>query len=649
MKKKSPGWKDFAEAYNNITAFPSLNDVAAGLGLAYNTVKNKAKILRNLSRQGHDVPKIITRGTLRAGAIDEEPTPHEHARIRAQNLENEVLSLLQRSRYPIINPEAIVVNSHMSRSYSRRSGTYELHESTPRTWLSDTLRVSPVKDCRNRRFIFTGAQNDATVHEEFWENLHAYARLIGAEIIVGPWTYETQWWSENNPLARAYDDRLSDYLCFGQLEVGDQFVFCGEMNTLPTANRPISDLVTYSRGRWAVFPHAKLQLKSVPSTDPNQQAHQVMTTGACTHPQVIPRKAGVKSIFHHVIGATIVEFDADGDIFCRQINAIEDGSFYDLDVYVSEGVVSVGARAKAMICGDIHVRKLDPRNGEAVFGAQDGSMLSTLRPENLFLHDIHDHESRNHHHVGDNAYSYEMAYRGRDNVIEEVRDAAAFLVEVDRPITQIYVIESNHDLALERYVREGRYRNDGVNVRIGLQLEDAYLAWREKVADALDQNQKPPSFSLLEHAIRTQFGVAVEHVKWIHDSQSYILDGVECGHHGFRGANGARGTVVGFARIGRKMSIGDKHSPEILDGVYVAGVMQLQMGYNKGPSSWAVSNIVHYPNGKRTLVTLQNGKWRAPCKALDDLRAAKVDARAKISTSPVQGARKQSMSRMAQG
>jgi hypothetical protein len=43
------------------------------------------------------------------------------------------------------------------------------------------------------------------------------------------------------------------------------------MNTLPTASRPISDLVTYSRGRWAVFPHSKLQLKSVPSTDPTIQ------------------------------------------------------------------------------------------------------------------------------------------------------------------------------------------------------------------------------------------------------------------------------------------------------------------------------------------------------------------------------------------
>jgi hypothetical protein len=88
------------------------------------------------------------------------------------------------------------------------------------------------------------------------------------------------------------------------MKIGPNFVFCGEMNTLPTASQPISDLLTYSRGRWAVFPHAKRQLKSVPSTDPNVQAHQVMTSGAVTRPKVIPRKAGVKSIFHQIYGAT---------------------------------------------------------------------------------------------------------------------------------------------------------------------------------------------------------------------------------------------------------------------------------------------------------------------------------------------------------
>ena len=89
-----------------------------------------------------------------------------------------------------------------------------------------------------------------------------------------------------------------------------------------------------------------------------------------------------------------------------------------------------------------------------------------------------------------------------------------------------------------------------------------------------------------------------------------IVKGVHVGDS-FRGANGAKGTISGFARIGRKMSIGDKHSPEIMDGVYCAGAMNLRHGYNKGPSSWTVSHIVQYPNGKRTLITLQNGKWRA--------------------------------------
>ena len=58
------------------------------------------------------------------------------------------------------------------------------------------------------------------------------------------------------------------------------------------------------------------------------------------------------------------------------------------------------------------------------------------------------------------------------------------------------------------------------------------------------------------------------------------------------------------------MTIGDKHSPQIEDGVYVAGVLDLSHGYNKGPSGWAVSAVVQYPDGKRALITLQNGKFR---------------------------------------
>ena len=107
------------------------------------------------------------------------------------------------------------------------------------------------------------------------------------------------------------------------------------------------------------------------------------------------------------------------------------------------------------------------------------------------------------------------------------------------------------------------------------------------------------------------FGAKLDHVRWAYDGYSFTVDGIECGHHGFRGANGAQGTLTGFVRMGRKMSIGDKHSPAISDGVYIAGAMNLHHGYNNGPSGWAVTQIVQYRNGKRSLVTFQKGKFRA--------------------------------------
>ena len=548
----------------------------------------------------------------------EELSAEDHSRKRAETLSAEVTQLITQSKYPVINPEAVIIDSPMMRVWSRKFGHYEEKEGKPRTWMVDTLRVAPFRDSRNRNFIFTGAQNDALLHEEFWANLLAYAAFLNAEIVVGPWTYETQWWAENDPQSRTYAHELTPYLCFGQMKIGDNFVFCGEMNTLPTASKPISDLVTYSRGRWAVFPHAKRQLKSVPSDDPNIQAHQVMTSGACTRPKIIPRKAGVKSIFHQIVGATVVQFDEDGDVFCRQITAGEDGAFYDLDAHVANGEVTTGHRVRAITCADIHVRKLDPLNTMAVFGwdmrgnvAQyRNSMMDVLNPEHVIVHDVFDNEARNHHHVHDNAYSYEMAIRGRDSVEDEVDQCGDFLRRAAGEDRKIIVAEGNHDLALEKYVREGRYRNDGTNIRFGLQLEDAYLGYVEERSHALDNDLPLPKFSLLEYAIRAKLPELGDKIEWCVDGQSRLIDGIQVGNHGFRGANGAKGSVAGFARAGRKMSIGDKHSPEIDEGVYVSGVMNLRHGYNKGLSGWAVTQTIQYQDGKRSLVTSQKGKWR---------------------------------------
>jgi len=67
-----------------------------------------------------------------------------------------------------------------------------------------------------------------------------------------------------------------------------------------------------------------------------------------------------------------------------------------------------------------------------------------------------------------------------------------------------------------------------------------------------------------------------------------------------------------LSKIGRRANTGHTHTAQIIDGLFVAGTMtRLRLDYVKGPSSWSHSLIVTYPNGKRTIVTCFNGKWRA--------------------------------------
>ena len=96
--------------------------------------------------------------------------------------------------------------------------------------------------------------------------------------------------------------------------------------------------------------------------------------------------------------------------------------------------------------------------------------------------------------------------------------------------------------------------------------------------------------------------------------ESYLIKGVEVGYHGDRGSNGARGNIRQFGKIGVKSVIGHSHTPGIKDGVYQVGTTSLlRLEYNHGPSSWLHTHCLIYRNGKRSLVNIIDGEWKAPC------------------------------------
>lgn len=480
-----------------------------------------------------------------------------------------------------------------------------------------------------RRFILSSAQDSTVLHEEFLTNLEAYCGWLqqsgSCEILIGGFTYNKSLFEDHSKSGGTWPTRIAPYLVSDRIRIADKIDFCGEMNTLPTAENPLSGFHTYTSDRWGVFPHAKVQLVSVP-TMKHLPSKQIMTTGAVTKPNYVMKKAGIKASFHHVYGAVLVEIDQDGDFFCRHLIADDAGDFYDLDRLVKDGEVTTGHRVEVLTPGDVHVAQIDPVASRTIFGIWPGepayetanpprvwrsdqetpSILDALNPKHVFLHDASDFRARNHHNILDPHDRFRMHVNGVESVEGELAEVALVLTELSERYTDshFYVVDSNHDQALLRWLKYTDYRNDPANALFFLKCQLAqYEAIQNGGAD----------FSILRHVMQNFYpNWKCADVTFLQEDKTpVVIGGVEHSNHGHRGPNGSRGSVASLMRVASKMTIGHVHSPAILDGLYAAGTTSLMdLGYNAGPSSWAHTLVVQYANGKRALITLRDGKWK---------------------------------------
>ena len=462
------------------------------------------------------------------------------------------------------------------------------------------------------RFVFTAAQNNTYLHDKFFHALLNYCNHNKAQLVVAKFHYNKnafQNLSAENDDGVWYDQRLEPYFLPEQATVAPDLIWCGELDILPTAVNPLSGLDNYTRDASCIVPHAKVQMKSVP-TPKHEPTKFMYTTGAVTMRNYIPRKAGQKASFHHMFAALLVEIDEDGDWFARQLVANNDGEFQDLCTKYTDTEVISGQRVKAITYGDIHAELHEPNVAKASWSGR-GCMLDVLQPHKQFAHDLTDFRPRNHHSINDPHLMAMFHANGTSSVKDGLLCSAVWLANAARPWSQVLVVESNHDQALERWLKDPRSASDPINAGYWHEL-NAYMH------KELAAQRRPHVF---EHAIRTiapEYSIHLANVRFLREDESYEIcrtptsPGIECGMHGHRGPNGSRGSIRNLRNIGKRANIGHSHEAGIMDGVYQSGVSApLDMGYNVGPSSWSHTHIVTYPNGKRTLVTIRNGKWRA--------------------------------------
>jgi hypothetical protein len=472
-------------------------------------------------------------------------------------------------------------------------------------------------DARVRRYILTCAQNNTHVHRAFFENLEAYAAHLGAEIMVARFSYNKAAYGKQSTKAGReptaadqelwYDPAIDPYVCDDPARHGScrwrlapTILWCAEMNIQPTAVRPLSGLDAYAGESSGVFPHAKIGLESVPVAAGREPKFNY-TTGACTERNYIQKKEGIKAEFHHAYGALLVEVDCvTGDWWARHLNATNDGTFYDLTRRVENGKVTFGHRLEAINWGDVHASEIDPDVREANWRA--GGILDVLRPRHQFLHDLFSMRSRSHHEAKSFEARLVKAVAGRelDTVEGEVETTAELVRFAARWWCKTLVVCSNHDRHGERWLDEADYKQDLPNARYFL---EAQLARVDAIHEA-----RPWSF--LPWALR-RAGILFE-AQFLERDESFVICGpahpVECGYHGDEGPNGARGNTGNLLKLSVRINKGHDHSATIRDGVVSAGVCARRMNYCHGPSSWSVSHIGTYANGKRVILTFRNGR-----------------------------------------
>lgn len=440
-----------------------------------------------------------------------------------------------------------------------------------------------------KRYIITGAQYGAAPNTRFVQSMETYARENDAEIIVVPLAGP---YKDDNQLDQRFE-RFKvvhgvDYDLNRNLRISD-------IQVPPTAVDPISGVKRFAQGDSSFIiasPKQRLEYVSVPAGRISKAA---LTTGAATKPNYkLHTKVGRVANADHQYGAVIVEIDGPSFFHFRHVKANAGGSFTDLGVrYGPKGTRK--AKTVALIPGDIHPYDTDPKHEKNTF-----DQIEFFKPANIFLHDTFNATSISHHYDGKNIERFQVfKSQGLDLEKELERTAEAvtrYATKVGKHGT-VYVVASNHDEHLTRYLDEGRFVNDKGNDLVGAKLYVAAL-----------QGEYP-----LEYALRNLSSDGVpSNVQFLSRDDDLRLKGFQLANHGDLGANGGRGSLASTEIANGKSITGHSHSAAILRDTYRVGTStRLKLRYNRGYSNWSQTNAVLYDDGTVQLLNSINGKWRS--------------------------------------
>lgn len=434
------------------------------------------------------------------------------------------------------------------------------------------------------KYVITGAQVNAPVNKKFLENLNLYCKTNDAELLIMPIRNNQMHNHEGevHSLLQKYQLIDNNFSVHKHLELK-------QWNVMPTKVDPVAGITRYATSdKSFVFASPKIRMKVVPND--SQIPRVLYTTGTVTKPVYDTHyELHTKARQDHKYGALVVE--KQGTVFhARQIEANVNGKFYDLGWEYDNEKVTFHP-AEALVFGDLHAEIIDSKVHKANI-----EMTKELQPKKVIIHDLFDGATINHWTVNQQYDRTKEYYKHSLNLQKELKNTLQILTDyaTANPNSELYVVKSNHDERLDRWINEARYIKEPENNILGHQLFIAKHEHQDTLKAAL-----------------SYVGTIPTNVTFLSRNDELRVLGYQLGKHGDLGTNGGKGSMRSKELTNGKSISGHTHTPEILRDTYVVGTSTpLQLDYTKGASSWLNTNAVLYPNGKVQLINVIKGRWK---------------------------------------
>lgn len=360
----------------------------------------------------------------------------------------------------------------------------------------------------------------------------------------------------------------------------------------PNQIRPFTGLDSFAQGDSSfIFGSPKQYFKTVPTLS-NKFPKTMSTTGVITDPRYDERfRINKIARADHKYGAILVDIVNNQLYFQRTLSFQKNGKVIDLCQQYDGSKQPERIELEALVWGDAHFGEHDLQAYEC-----SKNMVKEYQPKKLIIHDFSDCKSINPHEKDDLITLVKKHSEGRDSLENEMAMNAKELKIISElnPSTMVYIVDSNHNDFLKRYLASGQFLKEPHN---------AYFA--SKILQGAFEGEIPIKLAM------QQFMEIPDNVIFTRPGESVKAGRHELGQHGHKGTNGSRGTANQYAKIMKFSVSAHGHTTLNIRDAYKVGMIQKYgVDYTLGGfNSHAQSNAMVYKRSVQ-LLHLIHGQYK---------------------------------------